>query len=201
MNKDNLRPVTSIKHDDKRAAIPDSAHQGEEQMAISGQPEWSQYQVFRHEFQRGRDPELYWLGKYKNDDEDSPDYMPQLRTDIRSLYKHEDIRPEAIIDNLYELHEHKSESAKLQLDLFGDWAEEEDGDKKDFAAWRKGLDTVAKDLAKKKAERTLRLEFNEDIWDTLYGFKSEPIPYEKGKRIAVRVVSQFGEESTKVLEM
>ena len=75
------------------------------------------------------------------------------------------------------------------------------GDKKDFAAWRKGLDTVARDLAKKNAERTLRLEFNEDIWDTLYGFKSEPIPYEKGKKIAVRVVSQFGEESTKVLEM
>jgi adenine-specific DNA-methyltransferase len=75
------------------------------------------------------------------------------------------------------------------------------GDKKDFAAWRKGLDTVAKDLAKKKAERTLRLEFNEEIWDTLYDFKSEPIPYEKGKKIAVRVVSQFGEESTKVLTM
>ena len=75
------------------------------------------------------------------------------------------------------------------------------GDKKDFAAWRKGLDTVAKDLAKKKAERTLRLEFNDEIWDTLYDFKSEPIPYEKGKKIAVRVVSQFGEESTKVLEM
>ena len=36
---DNVRPVSSIKHDDKRAAIPDSAHQGEEQMAISGQPE------------------------------------------------------------------------------------------------------------------------------------------------------------------
>lgn len=75
------------------------------------------------------------------------------------------------------------------------------GDKKDFAAWRKGLDTVAKDLAKKKAERTLRLEFNDEIWDTLYDFKSEPIEYEKGKKIAVRVVSQFGEESTKVLEM
>ena len=38
MNKDNLRPVSSIRHDDKRAAIPDSAHQGEEQMAISGSP-------------------------------------------------------------------------------------------------------------------------------------------------------------------
>ena len=75
------------------------------------------------------------------------------------------------------------------------------GDKKDFDAWRKGLDTVAKDLAKKKAEKTLRLEFNEEVWDTLYDFKSEPIPYEQGKKIAVRVVSQFGEESTKVLEM
>ncbi len=45
MNKDNLRPVTSIKHDDKRAAIPDSAHQGEEQMAISGMPEQSEYDI------------------------------------------------------------------------------------------------------------------------------------------------------------
>ena len=40
MNKtDNVRPVSGIKHDDKRAAIPDSAHQSKEQMAISGQPE------------------------------------------------------------------------------------------------------------------------------------------------------------------
>ena len=38
MNKtDNVRPVGSIKHDNKRATIPDSAHQDEEQMAISGQ--------------------------------------------------------------------------------------------------------------------------------------------------------------------
>lgn len=140
MNKDNLRPVTSIKHDDKRAAIPDSAHQGEEQMAISGQPEWSQYQVFRHEFQRGRDPELYWLGKYKNDDEDSPLRMPQLRTDIRSLYKHEDIRPEAIIDNLYELHEHKSESAKLQLDLFGDLTDGDEDELERLAGYYKHSD-------------------------------------------------------------
>ena len=134
------RPVSSIKHNDKRVSIPDSAHQGEEQMAISGQPEVSEYQVFRHEFQRGRDPELYWLGKYKNDDEDNPDYMPQLRTDIRSLYKHEDIRPEAIIDNLYELHEHKSESAKLQLDLFGDWSEEEEDELERLAGYYKHSD-------------------------------------------------------------
>ena len=141
MNKvDKNRPVSSIKHDDKRAAIPDSAHQGEEQMAISGMPEQSEYDIFRHEFQRGRDPELYWLNKYKNDDEDNPDYMPQLRTDIRSLYKHEDIRPEAIIDSLYELHEHKSESAKLQLDLFGDIEEEQEDELERLAGYYKHSD-------------------------------------------------------------
>ena len=140
MTYDKNRPVSSIKHDDKRAAIPDSAHQGEEQLAISGMPEQSEYDIFRHEFQRGRDPELYWLGKYKNDDEDNPEYMPQLRTDIRSLYKHEDIRPEAIIDNLYELHEHKSESAKLQLDLFGDWSDEEEDELERLASYYKHSD-------------------------------------------------------------
>ena len=141
MNKvDKNRPVSSIKHDDKRVAIPDRAHQGEEQMAISGMPEQSEYDIFRHEFQRGRDPELYWLNKYKNDDEDNPDYMPQLRTDIRSLYKHEDIRPEAIIDSLYELHEHKSESAKLQLDLFGDFEEEQEDELERLAGYYKHSD-------------------------------------------------------------
>ena len=140
MTYDKNRPVSSIKHDDKRAIIPDSAHQGEEQMAISGMPEQSEYDIFRHEFQRGRDPELYWLNKYRNDDEDNPDYMPQLRTDIRSLYKHEDIRPEAIIDSLYELHEHKSESAKLQLDLFGDLEEEQEDELERLAGYYKHSD-------------------------------------------------------------
>ena len=140
MTYDKNRPVSSIKHNDKRVAIPDSAHQGEEQMAISGMPEQSEYDIFRHEFQRGRDPELYWLNKYKNDDEDNPDYMPQLRTDIRSLYKHEDIRPEAIIDSLYELHEHKSESAKLQLDLFGDFEEEQEDELERLAGYYKHSD-------------------------------------------------------------
>lgn len=140
MTYDKNRPVSSIKHEDKRVAIPDSAHQGEEQMAISGMPEQSEYDIFRHEFQRGRDPELYWLNKYKNDDEDNPLRMPQLRTDIRSLYKHEDIRPEAIIDSLYELHEHKSESAKLQLDLFGDFEEEQEDELERLAGYYKHSD-------------------------------------------------------------
>ena len=38
MNKvDKNSPVSSIKHEDKRVAIPDSAHQGEEQMVTLGQ--------------------------------------------------------------------------------------------------------------------------------------------------------------------
>ena len=125
MKCDKNRPVGSIQHDDKRASIPDNAHQGEEEGIVADEPKQSEYNIFRHEFQRGRDPELYWLNKYQNDDEDTR--MPYLKTDIRSLYAHEDIRPEAIIDNLYELHVHESESAKMQLDLFGD-LEDRDND-------------------------------------------------------------------------
>jgi hypothetical protein len=61
----------------RQSVLPSTIVQGEEQMVISGSPEWSEYQVFRLEFQRGRVFALYWLGKYKNDEEDSPDYMSQ----------------------------------------------------------------------------------------------------------------------------
>ncbi|MGI6222017.1 MAG: site-specific DNA-methyltransferase [Prevotella sp.] len=110
------RPVSSIHYDDKRASIPDIEHQGEEAGVVENEEKQSEYDIFRHEFQRGRDPELYWLDKYKNDDEDTQ--MPQLRTDIRSLYTHEDVRPEAIIDSLYELH--VDDHGQPMLDLFGD---------------------------------------------------------------------------------
>ena len=75
------------------------------------------------------------------------------------------------------------------------------GDKKEFAQWRKGLDNVSSQLVKIKTEHTLRLTFNDELWDTLYGFESEPIEYRQGRKICVRVVSQFGEEASKVLEM
>lgn len=73
------------------------------------------------------------------------------------------------------------------------------GTKKEFDAWKKGLQSVAPKATKKKAETTLRLQLNEELWDTLYGFKSHPIEKRQGRQIAVRVISQFGEESTKVL--
>ena len=54
---------------------------------------------------------------------------------------------------------------------------------------------------KRNVERTLRIEIDEEAFDRLYGFVSHPIPATAGRRVAVRVVSQFGEESTKVLEL
>ena len=45
-----------------------------------------------------------------------------------------------------------------------------------------------------------RLEIDAEAFDRLYGFVSHPIPFRAGRRVAVRVVSQFGEESTKVLK-
>ena len=93
-------------------------------MAINGMPEKSAYDVFRHEFKRGMDPELYWLDKYKNDDDDTK--MPQLETDIRSLYAHEDVRPEAIIEKMYELHEVNTGMPSLFDDLYEDDEEQDE---------------------------------------------------------------------------
>lgn len=77
------------------------------------------------------------------------------------------------------------------------------GDKKEFDDWRKGLGNLFKSSAstKKNAQDTLRMEFAEEIWENLYGFTSEPIHFEKGRKVAVRVISQFGEESSKVITM
>jgi adenine-specific DNA-methyltransferase len=75
------------------------------------------------------------------------------------------------------------------------------GDKDEFAKWKKGLDSLASQQAKKKFEATVKIEVDDDAFERLYGFKSHPIlPEKKGQKIAVRVVSQFGEEATRVLE-
>jgi adenine-specific DNA-methyltransferase len=75
------------------------------------------------------------------------------------------------------------------------------GDRDEFAKWRKGLDDLAGANARQKrnVERTLRIEIDEEAFGRLYGFVSHPIPATAGRRVAVRVVSQFGEERTKVL--
>jgi adenine-specific DNA-methyltransferase len=74
------------------------------------------------------------------------------------------------------------------------------GDKDDFDRWRKGLSTLAKDNTRRKVKRTLKIEIDDESFDRMYGYKSHPIQIKKkGLKIAVRIISQFGEESTKVL--
>lgn len=75
------------------------------------------------------------------------------------------------------------------------------GDRDEFARWRKGLSDLAVASARRRAERTLRIEMDDDAFARVYGCQSHPIQARKGRRIAVRVISQFGEESTKVLEV
>lgn len=75
------------------------------------------------------------------------------------------------------------------------------GDKKEFDAWKKGLTSLQPKKTKKGIEQTLRMEFCDEVWDKLYDFRSEPMDYIPERKIAVRVVSQFGEESTKVITM
>lgn len=73
------------------------------------------------------------------------------------------------------------------------------GDLDEFDKWKKGLSDLAKQVTKRKVEQTLKIEIDEEAFDRVYGFQSHPIMQVKGRKVAVRVISQFGEESTKVL--
>lgn len=74
------------------------------------------------------------------------------------------------------------------------------GESKEFDKWKKGLSEAAKHDTKKKAEKTLRIEIDEEAFDRLYGHISHPIEItKKDQKIAIRMISQFGEESTKVI--
>lgn len=77
------------------------------------------------------------------------------------------------------------------------------GDGDEFDSWHKGVRDLANSKAKRKqeAEKTLRIEIDEEAFERLYGFISHPIPYQSGRKLAIRVISQFGEECTKVLTM
>jgi adenine-specific DNA-methyltransferase len=75
------------------------------------------------------------------------------------------------------------------------------GDKDEFDEWKRGLSDLAKAATKKKAEQTLKIEIDDEAFSRVYGHKSRPFPVKRGQKIAVRVISQFGEETTKVLEL
>lgn len=109
-------PVGAIKHnEDKRVMIPTSELAGEESMQTNNTSGKASYATFRHEFDRGRDPELYWLNKYAADEQDDS----SVRVDIRSLYQHEDVQPERLINNLYRIHENRALPSLFSGDELG----------------------------------------------------------------------------------
>ncbi len=109
-------PVGAIKHnEDKRVMIPTSELAGEESMQTNNASGKASYATFRHEFDRGRDPELYWLNKYAADEQDDS----SVRVDIRSLYQHEDVQPERLINNLYRIHEDRAQPSLFSGDELG----------------------------------------------------------------------------------
>jgi adenine-specific DNA-methyltransferase len=73
------------------------------------------------------------------------------------------------------------------------------GDRDEFDKFKRGLSLLAVASAKAKVERTLKIEIDDEAFERVYGHLSHPIVWRKGRRVAVRVISQFGEESTKVL--
>jgi adenine-specific DNA-methyltransferase len=76
------------------------------------------------------------------------------------------------------------------------------GDRDEFEKWRKGLSMIAMTKTRRKAEKTLKIELDDEAFGRLYGHVSHPIEIKKkGRKIAVRVISQFGEECTKILEV
>ena len=112
----NISPVAAIKHDDEhRASIPTTELAGEESLVAENLSPEGRYKKFKHDFDRGRDPELYWLGKYENDDEATQ--STDLKVDTRSLYRHEEVRPEILINQLYSLK--SDDSAVVMASLFG----------------------------------------------------------------------------------
>ena len=112
----NIMPVGAINHEDEhRASIPTTELAGEESLVVENMSPEGQYKQFKHEFDRGRDPELYWLGKYKNDNDETQ--SSDLKVDTRSLYRHEEIRPEMLINQLYTLK--ADENAAGMASLFG----------------------------------------------------------------------------------
>uniref|UniRef100_B3EPS2 Uncharacterized protein n=1 Tax=Chlorobium phaeobacteroides (strain BS1) TaxID=331678 RepID=B3EPS2_CHLPB len=69
---------------------------------------------------RGEDPELFWVNKYGPDDTDD-----QLSIDIRSLYRHEHIAPEQLMEGLYSVVRDQGQDDQMDLfstnELFGNY--------------------------------------------------------------------------------
>lgn len=62
------------------------------------------------------------------------------------------------------------------------------------------FDALTLESIKKKVEKTLKIEIDEDAFDRLYGHTSHLIEIRRrGQKIAVRVVTQHGKEVKKMI--
>jgi len=81
------------------------------------------------------------------------------------------------------------------------------GSGKEFEKFQKNLENVAEQFnkVKKGVEQALRMEIDYEILEQLYGYTSFPIKVTddegKPKTIAVKIISHFGEEVTKVISL
>ncbi|MCF8332435.1 MAG: site-specific DNA-methyltransferase, partial [Bacteroidales bacterium] len=104
----------SYHHKNKRAHIPSKEEAGYEDANPNVQEGKQTMDIPKNPVvHRGQDPELFWLNKYGNDD-----LQDRLQIDIRSLYRHEHIAPERLIEGLYKTVEQKPDAE--QGDLFAD---------------------------------------------------------------------------------
>jgi adenine-specific DNA-methyltransferase len=78
------------------------------------------------------------------------------------------------------------------------------GDKTEFDKWRRGLSDLSESRNRRKRELqdTLKIEIDEDAFERLYGHTSHPVEIlKKEQKVAVRIVSMYGEETTKVISL
>src|SRR5437867_5103131 len=84
--------IAAIHHDkDKRVLIPSREEAGMEADNPVVQAKTAAEYPINPVTTRGQDPELYWMRKYGLGDDEV-----RLKMDIRSLYRHEHVEPEAL---------------------------------------------------------------------------------------------------------
>lgn len=72
------------------------------------------------------------------------------------------------------------------------------GERYEFDRWKRGLTNYAESTIRENTQKTLRIEINEEAFKRLYGYKSHPIPFQSGQKVAVQIITHMGEEMTKV---
>ncbi|HED31343.1 MAG TPA: site-specific DNA-methyltransferase, partial [Prosthecochloris aestuarii] len=122
--------ISSIKHSDQtREHIPSKEEAGYEEASPKVAEAQETLKLPKNPVvHRGQDPELFWMNKYGPDDTDD-----QLTIDIRSLYRHEHIAPEQLMEGLYSVVRDQGQDEQMDLfstnELFGNALEKDELEK------------------------------------------------------------------------